>query len=426
MKRWTLLQIALILSSVFMLIQLVIWTKFSSKEIGEPNPSRVKDVIKALMNVWDHDKGKLFLMDPDILTEYAEDKMEGQACGSFCQSQKRLVTFGVIGDVKKSLRPVFHRLRSYNFAVVDSIDEFPEFVGDTSFHVTSHVFLQNMKYPEPSVHILVLYERAAGFLWHSKIQVASSDLSFGYEAGSYKKFDLEHTVIDGISLYIPKPVEKFLDSVPQSRYIECDQKRADNFLKAHPPDVSSKAKYFQRKARQLIAQGKEVLNKLGMRFWISSGTLLGWYRQCDIITHAQDVDFGMWIKDYNSQLIHEMEKAGLPLKHVFGRINDTFELSFQAGDVKLDIFFFLTGSNGNNFVGRSLGKRKTCNQPISLPADDESRVCIRDLPGLQNVLNVSPELESPEHSCCRERKRKTCNQPTKQFGPKTGNFSFEL
>ncbi|XP_069126209.1 ribitol-5-phosphate transferase FKTN-like [Argopecten irradians] len=345
MKRWAFLKIVLIFSSVFMFIQLLIWTKFSSKEIGEPNHSRVKDVIKALVNVWDHNNAKLFLMDPDILMEYMEDKADGHTCGSFCQSQKKLVTFGVKGNVKRSLRPVFHRLRSYNFAVVDSIDEFPDKVDDASFHVTSHVFLQDMTHPEPTIHILVLYERAAGFLWHSKIQVASSDLAFGYDAGSYKNFDLEPAVIDGISLYIPKPVDKFLNSVPQSKYIECDQVRADNFHKSYPPDVSTKAQHFQRKARQLIAQGKEVFDKLGIRFWISSGTLLGWYRQCDIITHPRYVDFGVWIKDYNPQLIPEMEKAGLPLKHLFGRVNDTFELSFQAGDIKLDLFFFYEESD---------------------------------------------------------------------------------
>ncbi|XP_060085956.1 ribitol-5-phosphate transferase FKTN-like [Ylistrum balloti] len=340
MKRWAFLQVVLIFSSVFMVIQLLIWAKFSSKEIGEPNPSRVKEVIKSFLNVWDNNQAKVFLMDPDILMEYMEDKLQGLTCGSLCQSQKKLITFGVIGNVQRSLRPVFHKLRSYNFAVVDSIDEFPDKVGDNSIHVTSHVFLQDMKYPEPTIHVLVMYERAGEFLWHSKIQVASSDLKFGYEAGSYKKFDLESAVIDGISLYIPKPVNKFLDSVMQSKYIECDGIRAESFKKAYPPDNSKRAKHFQRKARQLIAQGKDVFDKLGLRFWISSGTLLGWYRQCDIITHAQDVDFGMWIKDYDPQLIPEMEKAGLPLKHLFGRVNDTFELSFQAGDIKLDIFFF--------------------------------------------------------------------------------------
>ncbi|XP_021353869.1 fukutin-like [Mizuhopecten yessoensis] len=345
MKRWAFLKIALIFSSVFIFIQLLIWTKFSSKEIGEPNPRKVKEVIKALLDVWDNDNAKLFLIDPDILIDYVEDKQGGNTCGSLCQSQKKLVTFGVIGNARRSLRPVFHRLRSYNFVVVDSIDEFPERLGDTSYHVTSHVFLQDMKHPEPTIHVLILYERAAGFLWHSKIQVASSDLSFGYEAGSYKKFDLEPAVIDGLSLYIPKQVTKFLDSVAQSKYIECDHTSADNFLKSYPPDSSNEAQHFQRKARQLIAQGKEVFDKLGMRFWISSGTLLGWYRQCDIITHAQDVDFGIWIKDYNPQLIPEMEKAGLPLKHLFGRVNDTFELSFQAGDIKLDIFFFYEESD---------------------------------------------------------------------------------
>ena len=32
--------------------------------------------------------------------------------------------------------------------------------------------------------------------------------------------------------------------------------------------------------------------------------------------------------------------AGLSLRHIFGKPSDSYELSFQSGEVKLDIFFF--------------------------------------------------------------------------------------
>ncbi|XP_021353871.1 fukutin-like [Mizuhopecten yessoensis] len=314
-------------------------------QTDDPNTSRVKEVIKALLDVWDNENAKLFLMDPDILIDYVEDKQGGHTCGRLCQSQKKLVTFGVIGNVHKKLSPVFHKLRIYNFNVVDFSEKISDGRGEKTYNITSQVLIQAMKQPEPAIHILILYECTAGFLWHAKKRIASSDPTFVYEAGLYTKFDLELAVIDGISLYIPKPANKFPGLVAQSKYIECNQTRKNDFLKAYPTNLSHKAKHFKKHAKEMIAEAKKVFDKLGMRFWISSGTLLGWYRQCDIIQYTTDVDFGMWIKDYNSQLIPEMKKSGLYLKHLYGRVNDSFELTFQDLHVKLDIFFFYEESD---------------------------------------------------------------------------------
>ena len=71
-----------------------------------------------------------------------------------------------------------------------------------------------------------------------------------------------------------------------------------------------------------------------------AGTLLGWYRQCDVITYSGDVDFGIFIHDYDARLIAEFQRAGLELMHLFGKTTDSFELSFAFGEMKLDLFFF--------------------------------------------------------------------------------------
>ena len=71
-----------------------------------------------------------------------------------------------------------------------------------------------------------------------------------------------------------------------------------------------------------------------------SGTLLGWYRQCDVITYSGDVDFGIFIHEYDARLIAEFQRAGLELMHLFGKTTDSFELSFAFADMKLDLFFF--------------------------------------------------------------------------------------
>jgi hypothetical protein len=39
-----------------------------------------------------------------------------------------------------------------------------------------------------------------------------------------------------------------------------------------------------------------------------------------VISHGKDMDIGMWIKDYNKQLIDEFQNNGLYLEHLFGRV----------------------------------------------------------------------------------------------------------
>lgn len=46
----------------------------------------------------------------------------------------------------------------------------------------------------------------------------------------------------------------------------------------------------------------------------------GWYRQCNIIPYSKDVDLGIWIKDYRHDITQAFQKAGLPLKHHFGKV----------------------------------------------------------------------------------------------------------
>ena len=48
--------------------------------------------------------------------------------------------------------------------------------------------------------------------------------------------------------------------------------------------------------------------------------LSGWFRQCGLIPHSKDVDFGIWIKDYNPRLVSVFQQKGLVLKHSFGKV----------------------------------------------------------------------------------------------------------
>ncbi|GLG97792.1 Fukutin [Gryllus bimaculatus] len=71
----------------------------------------------------------------------------------------------------------------------------------------------------------------------------------------------------------------------------------------------------------------------------------GYFRQCDIISYSRDVDVGIFIKDYKENIVTEFINHGFTLKHWFGKVNDSLELSFMSGDLKLDMFFFYEEGN---------------------------------------------------------------------------------
>lgn len=49
---------------------------------------------------------------------------------------------------------------------------------------------------------------------------------------------------------------------------------------------------------------------------------LGWFRQCGVISYSRDVDVGIFIVDYRSDIITAFRDAGLTLKHKFGKVKN--------------------------------------------------------------------------------------------------------
>ena len=119
---------------------------------------------------------------------------------------------------------------------------------------------------------------------------------------------------------VPRDPAHFLQQVKHSQFTGCNIQQARSFYNTYGQESSPEADLFRRKARQILVAAKTALDQIGVRFWLSSGTCLGWFRQCGIIPHSKDVDLGVWIKDYKPKLIAEFNKQGLMLKHRFGKV----------------------------------------------------------------------------------------------------------
>jgi len=162
-----------------------------------------------------------------------------------------------------------------------------------------------------------------------------------------KKFIVMETSMDRLKVVVPFYPVQFIAELEQSTFIPCSMNRARSFYSVYGLDKSVNAGVFRIKAKNMLTYVKHHLDQLGVPFWLSSGTCLGWFRQCDFIAHSKDVDIGIFIKDYNPDISKKLRTSGLLPKHIFGKVEDSFELSFRtaSNDLKLDIFFFYEESD---------------------------------------------------------------------------------
>ncbi|KAE8282640.1 Fukutin [Larimichthys crocea] len=209
-----------------------------------------------------------------------------------------------------------------------------------------HFLFRNHGY---AIQVVFLYERSGNYLWHGPLRLkADMDRSFapfklldyGRHAGAYDRPELVLTVLDGIDVRIPRNVSRFLSEQQHARFLECRYRDARNFLQLYPDDSSPDAVDFRRNVKSLLHLAARVLAHLDIPFWLSSGTCLGWFRQCSVISYSRDVDIGIFIVEFRSDIVAAFRDAGLSLKHKFGKVEDSLELSFLSDNVKLDIFFF--------------------------------------------------------------------------------------
>jgi fukutin len=82
--------------------------------------------------------------------------------------------------------------------------------------------------------------------------------------------------LDGLKVRVPKHGLDFLFQMAASNFIECDHKRAQQFFQQFGQrDNSVNAELFYKAAREMLIKAKRVMDSLGVRFWLSSGTCLG-------------------------------------------------------------------------------------------------------------------------------------------------------
>ena len=112
------------------------------------------------------------------------------------------------------------------------------------------------------------------------------------------------------------------------------------------PWQKAKSKPINKKnAFENLKSAIEALNDLNIPCFLSSGTLLGFYRGGDFIDHDEDVDLGVFVDFHKPEIVSEFRKRGFVLKRKFGSVKSGLEYSFLRKDVQLDIFFYYKNDN---------------------------------------------------------------------------------
>ncbi|KAJ7386404.1 hypothetical protein OS493_008528 [Desmophyllum pertusum] len=159
------------------------------------------------------------------------------------------------------------------------------------------------------IELLIFYDRTS-YLWHGPLQGDISGAEFFKYSAAYNRFPIEERVLDGIHLNVPIDPEKLASETSQSRFTGCNLTNTQQYYSKYGRDISPDAVLFKRKALDVLSTAVNALDRLGVRFWLSSGTCLGWFRQCDIIPHSKDVDIGIWIKTTIHFLYRNLRKLG--------------------------------------------------------------------------------------------------------------------
>ncbi|KAI1285502.1 Fukutin [Halotydeus destructor] len=360
MVKSQLLVIIAIISGFLLTLQLI--TLQIIVRQSEPAANPIWKILYAVTTTASGNDINLFLVDPTILPFVANGTTSypDTYCKILCHERKvtHLATLSQYATQAR-IEKFTDTLRERGYTVIE-LRDFDQNNVHYGMHlmITLHLLVFNEASSREDghvVHIIVFHDKMDKHWWSGGLDMSENQLRLVHRQGVrgfefkmmhhdsiYAKVELRPHIVDGLVLALPTDKSSFLGSQDLHHYIECNLSRSQEFYATHHQTEQEveESTIFRTKVKNLMVKVIYLLDKLRVPFWLSSGTCLGYYRQCDVIPYSLDVDIGIWIKDYNPKIIDLFSTNDLPLLHVFGKPEDSFELSFRDGDLKLDVFFF--------------------------------------------------------------------------------------
>ncbi|KAM8743512.1 ribitol-5-phosphate transferase FKTN isoform 2-T2 [Acanthopagrus schlegelii] len=353
-NRTAVLSLLIVSSSVFLLFQLYYYRKYVSKPgphiLSQTGHLTANDVqwqtVKKFLALAQRFRLPLFLADTAALTLLSQDALRQRDrlvrephCSFLCTGRP-ITSFALHANLWKYDPGLLLAAQQKGFDLLELRGEDPRLASlDTlsGEEIPLHFLFRLHGYV---VQVVFLYERSGNYLWHGALRLkADMDrnfapfklLDYGRHPGAYDRPELVLTVLDGLDIRIPRNVSRFLNEQRHAHFLECRYRDARNFLQLYPDDSSPEALDFRRKVKSLLHLAARTLSRLDVPFWLSSGTCLGWFRQCSIISYSRDVDIGIFIVDFRADMVAAFRDAGLSLKHKFGKVHLPAVLAVLGG-----------------------------------------------------------------------------------------------
>lgn len=360
-----------------------------------------------------------FIISPKVLAHVWNVRQNITDCvgdGYNCMLESDDMFFGLEGDCinrKTLLSSMTNGLNRYGFNI--SHTKTKKFIGLPGVFksFTTSLILKRLY----GFTVVIFHSREDNFWWHGSIyedkdavgnlaraKLLPDNLQLMHREGAIPKFELEEVKLFHYNFMVPKNIPAFLRAISGSAadFIECNYRAAEIYYRHYNRDTSEEAERFRHQAWKLLSRAKRILNDLDVPFWLSSGTCLGYLRQCEFIPYSQDVDLGVFASDYKEEIIPAFMSHGFELHHTFGILNDSYQIAFKYGKIKLDIFFFyLDQEKGTMWNGgteaRSGRKFKYTFPPFSLCWTEFLELLVRVPCNITKYIeaNYGPNWQTP-------------------------------
>ena len=86
-----------------------------------------------------------------------------------------------------------------------------------------------------------------------------------------------------------------------STFLECNRDLAKQNLERMGPSYKPNLKR-NKMITPVVQHLADTLETNKKHYWLAGGTLLGWYRDCGVIPHTQDVDLAIWAHEYDKKI----------------------------------------------------------------------------------------------------------------------------
>ncbi|CAF1455597.1 unnamed protein product, partial [Didymodactylos carnosus] len=178
---------------------------------------------------------------------------------------------------------------------------------------------------------------------------------FGQYNAIYDSFNLSKIIFEDTTVFIPHQqmdLVHFLTQINSSRLINCNRTSARLFRKQYPNSTRTTMEQIKT-YQEIIIKFKVLLKHFHIPFFIYSGTLLGWYRQCSLIPYTTDVDFATFSQfasnETTERLGNKSLELAIPLIHIFGFPEHAFENRFLT-KMSIDLFFLYDNIETNKLI----------------------------------------------------------------------------